>query len=159
MSYYHIGETYGMPMALLIKVFEEEILRRCTRCCLALQEHKWLPGMCYCISSLARINLTQFISKAHFKTCFMFYLPFIIFIYVYASVSMWIYAMYVGVYIQAKKRVFDTLDLKKQAIVRHLMLMPESKLGSYRGAEPSPQPLFISFFNYMCLCACVWDVL
>lgn len=43
----------------------------------------------------------------------MFYLPFIIFIYVYASVSMWIYAMYVGVYIQAKKRVFDTLDLKK----------------------------------------------
>lgn len=67
--------------------------------------------------------------------------------------------MYVGVYIQAKKRVFDTLDLKKQAIVRHLMLMPESKLGSYRGAEPSPQPLFISFFNYMCLCACVWDVL
>lgn len=67
--------------------------------------------------------------------------------------------MYVGVYIQAKKRVFDTLDLKKQAIVRHLMLMPESKLGSYRRAEPSPQPLFISFFNYMCLCACVWDVL
>lgn len=58
---------------------------------------------------------TQFISKEHFKTYFMFYLSFVIFIYVYVCVSMWIYAMYVVVYIEAKKRVFDALELKEQA--------------------------------------------
>jgi len=34
-SYYHLRETYGMSMVQLIKVFEEEILRMCTRWYLA----------------------------------------------------------------------------------------------------------------------------
>lgn len=67
--------------------------------------------------------------------------------------------MYVGVCIQAKKRVFDTLEPKEQAVVRHLMLMPGSKLRSYERDEPSPQCLFVYFFNFIYLCGCVWDVL
>lgn len=46
----------------------------------------------------------QFISKEHFKTYFMFYLPFIVFSYVYVCACICVnIAMYVGVYTETKR--------------------------------------------------------
>lgn len=65
-SYHHLGETYGMSMIQLIKVFEEEILKTCTRWYLALQKHK-SHGSCYCFLFLISIYYSRYLWKQPFK--------------------------------------------------------------------------------------------